>query len=56
MSNKTWIVSGRTGFDALKFTDAAVPAVGDKDVLVKSITSRHPNMTPLTHKQSTGHL
>lgn len=35
-TNKQWTVNGTEGFDALKFDEsAAVPEVGDKDVLVK---------------------
>jgi hypothetical protein len=36
-TNKQWIVTGTSGFDALKWDEkASVPQVGDKDVLVKS--------------------
>jgi NADPH:quinone reductase-like Zn-dependent oxidoreductase len=35
-TNKQWIVTGTSGFDALKWDEkASVPQVGDKDVLVK---------------------
>jgi len=35
-TQKQWTVQGKTGFDALKYaTDAAVPSVGENDVLVK---------------------
>ena len=33
---KQWTVAGKSGFDDLKFDEkAAVPELGDKDVLVK---------------------
>lgn len=35
-TQKSWTVAGKTGFQDLKFsTDAPVPQIGDKDVLVK---------------------
>jgi hypothetical protein len=35
-TTKQWTVQGKSGFDALKFNEsAAVPEIGDKDVLVK---------------------
>ncbi|KAE9969224.1 hypothetical protein BLS_005443 [Venturia inaequalis] len=35
-TQKQWTVAGKSGFDDLKFTtDAPVPEIGDKDVLVK---------------------
>lgn len=33
---KQWKVTGYTGFDDLKFTEEAVPEIGDSQVLVKS--------------------
>ncbi|KAF7196734.1 Zinc-type alcohol dehydrogenase-like protein [Pseudocercospora fuligena] len=33
--NKSWKVTGKTGFDALKQSDEPIPQVGDKDVLVR---------------------
>lgn len=39
-SNKQWTVEGTTGFDSLTFNEnAAIPEVGDKDVLVKSTSA-----------------
>ena len=35
-TQKQWTVAGKTGFDSLKLNEsAAVPQLGDKDVLVK---------------------
>lgn len=55
MGNKSWVINGKTGFDALSFSDAAVPAVGDNDVLVKR--KHHINLRnaipSLTQMQST---
>jgi hypothetical protein len=37
-TTKQWTVQGKSGFDALKFNEsAAVPEIGDKDVLVKGM-------------------
>ena len=36
-TTKQWVVEGKNGFDSLKLNEkAAVPEIGDKDVLVKS--------------------
>lgn len=53
-TQKQWTVDSMTGFDGLKLaTDAPIPQVGDKDVLVKCkpaekvIQSHQPaNLTP----------
>lgn len=40
-TTKEWSITGTSGFDDLKFESSApVPAVGDKDVLVKSMLRR----------------
>ena len=44
-TTKQWTVTGTSGFDALKWDEKApVPQVGDKDVLVKSISALNYNM------------
>lgn len=41
-TQKQWTVAGKTGFDSLKLNEsAAVPQLGDKDVLVKC-TKQYP--------------
>ena len=58
-TTKQWTVTGTEGFDALKFDEsAAVPEVGDKDVLVKGNHSGLPGAFEviLIQSQSTLHL
>lgn len=54
---KQWKVTGKGGFDDLKFDDKApVPEVGDKDVLVKRTLIRADSKaTQLTYIKSTPH-
>lgn len=37
-TTKRWIVTGMTGFDALRFDEVPVPELGDSQVLVKRMS------------------
>jgi hypothetical protein len=59
-TTKAWTVQGKSGFDALKFDEQTkVPEMGDKDVLIKSMSKCidphhiHANMSQSTPLLST---
>jgi len=42
-TQKQWTVQGKEGFDSLKYaSDAAIPKIGENDVLVKCTPIRPP--------------
>ena len=38
-TTKQWTVTGTSGFDALKFSEAPIPELGDAQVLVKRMST-----------------
>ena len=51
---KQWKVTGKGGFDDLKLEEnAAIPEVGDKDVLVKRKSVHH---NPVEHVELINHI
>lgn len=56
-TSKQWRVTGYDGFDSLKFSEEAIPTIGDNEVLVKSKCIFSYKLIPgNTSSQFTGHL
>lgn len=55
-TTKTWMVTGRDGFDSLEFSEKEIPPLGDSEVLVKRESFRRLHLPRLLTAHSQGRL